>query len=831
MNRLRPLERWDHGFESNSRYGCLCGFILYVGSGLKLAQAEIILTCKPEVPGSNLMASLHMKNPLKLVLIAMTVCAVATVTGDELLAAEQQMALCVERIAQQYFTCGRSLLVSMPRDIRGNRGRPLLNFPYKNNLHLVNLVLHNLNENTCCPVQLFSANTKLDAAYEINYSYIIFVWPQEQDDDLIDSLRSQLDMLRDSEVQQWNPRGRFVVVVTDHDSDSPPSIPLQIYETMWTEYTVIDNVIVISNLSNKNVLDLYSGFPYEIGNCKQIREVSLMDQWIFEDTGKFYNRQNLFPQKLQKDFQNCVIRVASIGISPFVILTENHTITDGGELYDVRGFSVEYILIAINKMNLSAVFLPPSLELSLDAAVAGLSNLMSRQSDILIGMVPLLPVVLTAFTEPSIPYIYDAVKWFLPCPKPNARVHKIVTMYNTSVWLTMMLVLIVTGAVFWCSTKRPHRLDTKESKTLRTISNSICISWAIFIGISVPEMPKTWKIRIFFLVYVWYCFAMSTVFQAFFVSYLVEPGHEKKIETIEELIDSNVMYGYNTAMEVGMMTTDYTYHLKFPESRRTDCSNTKNCIHRMMSDGDVATIIDPMYVEYVTNEFGLEDQTKYLCTLKENVIDGTVIALLPKGSPLLNRFNKYIRRIMEGGLVERYWAELNLEARLRSKMKFDVDGSNMYFVFSLSHITPAFSVLGFGYMCGFILCLAECFHKRITKKSYHSSRGGSEPRPKEVAMMYKYGRGVVYRQHLARSPTKQAIIVFTVMAGRRLLRYDKGRAIAQASKRIAVMNLRTETIKTKGRKPLLEAFHLLASADITEFQTMDANSNRNKLAG
>jgi hypothetical protein len=28
MNSLRSLERWNNGFESNSRHGCLCAFIL-----------------------------------------------------------------------------------------------------------------------------------------------------------------------------------------------------------------------------------------------------------------------------------------------------------------------------------------------------------------------------------------------------------------------------------------------------------------------------------------------------------------------------------------------------------------------------------------------------------------------------------------------------------------------------------------------------------------------------------------------------------------------------------------------------------------------------------
>jgi hypothetical protein len=34
MNCLHYLERWDRGFEFHPRHGCLCAFILCVGSGL-----------------------------------------------------------------------------------------------------------------------------------------------------------------------------------------------------------------------------------------------------------------------------------------------------------------------------------------------------------------------------------------------------------------------------------------------------------------------------------------------------------------------------------------------------------------------------------------------------------------------------------------------------------------------------------------------------------------------------------------------------------------------------------------------------------------------------
>jgi hypothetical protein len=38
---LRPLERWDRGFESHSRHGCLCLFCVCIGSGLTTGWSPI----------------------------------------------------------------------------------------------------------------------------------------------------------------------------------------------------------------------------------------------------------------------------------------------------------------------------------------------------------------------------------------------------------------------------------------------------------------------------------------------------------------------------------------------------------------------------------------------------------------------------------------------------------------------------------------------------------------------------------------------------------------------------------------------------------------------
>jgi hypothetical protein len=279
----------------------------------------------------------------------------------------------------------------------------------------------------------------------------------------------------------------------------------------------------------------------------------------------------------------------------------------------------------------------------------------------------------------------------------------------------MIIVFVLTSALFWFSANYPDRMVEIDSKNLQTIPKCVYNAWSIFIGVSVSEMPRSWKLRIFFLIYVCYCFAVSTVFQAFFVSYLVEPGYGERIATFQELLDSNVNYGFIAAVEFAMGTMEFTDHLQFPVTRRVDCSEQKTCLMRMMTDGDIATVSALEYAKYMFNEFGYQGEMKSPCSLDENFIYGSLAAVFTKGYPLVNQFNKLIRRYLEGGLVLRYWIQLNHEALLKGGTKSDVNCKSMYFVFNLSHMVPAFIVLGVGYLCSTIVCIAECLHKRLSK--------------------------------------------------------------------------------------------------------------------
>jgi hypothetical protein len=72
---------------------------------------------------------------------------------------------------------------------------------------------------------------------------------------------------------------------------------------------------------------------------------------------------------------------------------------------------------------------------------------------------------------------------------------------------------------------------------------------AVLTGVSVPQKPISLSLRIFFTAWVSYSVAMTTVYQAYFIGLLVNPGFEKSITTLNDLIQSGIDYGYPVEMD------------------------------------------------------------------------------------------------------------------------------------------------------------------------------------------------------------------------------------------------------------------------------------------
>jgi len=665
-----------------------------------------------------------------LLLTAVTQAAVA-LTDSTLTTNQLHTVQCVWNVANRHFAPGRPLVVSLPRT-KADMARSALSDPQtqRDDLQTVNVILGKLHEGKRWPIEVFrTSGDDIADTSVLHHSYILFVWNEEAGS-LNETIENQLENLKYS--TSWNPRGRFLVVATDSSNEPAHLLAAHICSILWQLARIVNVVVLIPNqfvyrqlhsLSTTKTtaadrLNLYTWFPFKLGSCWEVQDVILLDEWIFENNGRFLENAHLYPTKVPKNFMGCPIKVGTIGIDPCVIMTENYTQNDGSTEYKLTGLTVEILKFVCEKMNLTAVFLPPSLNVDLDWGIKKVVELDEGLSDVLTGTLPLIPAVVTSSFEATIPYIHLKLKMLVPCPKAIPGTEKVLTTFSPSVWMTMGFVLLLTTAVFWCAGNGPYRSVCNETHTYQSLSNSFHNVWAVFVGVSVPQQPTASSLRVFFFLYVSFCFTLSTVFQAFFVSYLVEPNYEKKLETLEEILDSDVVYGYHPALNYIQDTISFPEFVKFLEYKelKEDCTDTRKCVERMITKRDIASVIPPLFATYVAREMGTVDVGKIICSIDQLAVSGSITVLFKKGNPILDRFNILMMSYLEAGLKQLHWAELLHRASLRGEGRLEAAGEN-YFAFSISHLKPAFVVMLVGNVLSSVVFIVELIVKCLCKRT------------------------------------------------------------------------------------------------------------------
>ncbi|PNF18649.1 hypothetical protein B7P43_G05000 [Cryptotermes secundus] len=642
---------------------------------------------------------------------------VVPITSGELTTAQHNVATCLDAIATRYFTPGQPLVISTPKS-RAKHPRDSV-VPHSDDFAMVDRLLANINAKERWPVLTTKENVSVseNGTPEKQHGYVLFLWKHDEDAHILETLHVQLDKL-EGYVYSFNSRGKFVVVVTDTSIQNSHDLAKDIIKKMWTREKIVNILIMICsdhNVLHKNdssaehldeqtlTFDLYTWFPYEPGQCGEVNKLVLLDQCV---SGGLLHNITHFPSKVPQDLIGCPIKASVSHMSPYVIMTHNNTEEDGNITYKYRGIEIEYLLILTEKMNLSLTYLPPYEDEFMYRIIQQLLDVKNGKADVALGYCPLIPFF-ADFGDPTIPYLYSSVKWFVPCAKPAER--QLYQMFTPPVWLAVALVFILTCTTFWGSANSVSASTVMESKNFRTLSSCFHNVWALSLGVAVPQLPISSRLRMFFLLSVWYHFFMGIIFQVSFTSFIVEPGYEKQIETFKDLIESRATFARDSMTK--LLSEIASYHdLEKLKGPIEDCPDQAACLKRYLTEDGVTTMGTQFQAEYMASMVGTtEKRRRLLCTTKRNIASGGLVMILTRGHPLLERFNKIIQHSFEGGLVTKHWTELTLNASLH-KSANSPDGSrsdSMYVAFTTSHLRASFCVLCSGLLLSFTVFLGE----------------------------------------------------------------------------------------------------------------------------
>jgi ABC-type amino acid transport substrate-binding protein len=513
----------------------------------------------------------------------------------------------------------------------------------------------------------------------------------------------------------WNSRARFLIIV-DEVLPDPQHTAEKILKEL-THFKIFNVVVLIPSRGRLPVLDLYTWFPYQLpsGHCGTIKKAVILDQWIMEGRGHFLQNVSLFPPKIPRDLGGCHITAAVVPQKPYIMSLDGDT-NEGNVTYD-EGSDIRLFLFTAEAMNMSVVFRPSQntkerwpIKLENGSWTGAFGELINNKADIAFSTLALTLDRLAYFDATNV-YYFSGFLWIVPCAKPFERWSSVIRVFSASMWLLLFIWIILSAGLMYGLSKCNSNI-TEEASSYRTISECFYSVWAIFLGVSVAQMPLTTHLKIYFVTLVWYCLAVNTVFQAFVTSYLVNPGLQKQIGSVEDLIASGIEYGFHPGVERRLPDTS-DWRFKEILSHRIPIYN-EACLPRVLEKKDFAILIDTMYAEYMKTYVSYDSYGKPgVCSFKQESQTKLTTMYLEKGSFLTENVNSLINVALEAGLCDFWWKNILDMSRIKAAVIARYDSMDDYTVLLLTHLQGVFYLLLLGYCLAIITFLGEILHHKL----------------------------------------------------------------------------------------------------------------------
>ncbi|PSN37735.1 Ionotropic receptor 626 [Blattella germanica] len=638
-----------------------------------------------------------------------------------LLSEEQTHVLsCIKEILHHHLIQTRSIVVSFSKPCEAPTTRPLGITLAPDHLHLVTEVMSTISNFTLTKVLKPSSEVSKNEIDTLDSSYFIFLFscemlePKNDTSDLEYKLEEQMQQIM--ERMSFNPRGKYVLV-TDSVEEETALLALRLIKKFWNTLKSVNFLFLIPNIEkitlpvegsvkneeNAMSVHIYTWFPYSNGTCHEVDTVVLLNKWLPHNERKFLMKENLFPYITPADFDGCPLRVATLGPEPYVI-PKVRFINNEQQLLDVEGLCVNYVHTFSEKFNLTLQFQPPNTLVELNSILSIFEGIHSGKADIILGFLPVSALILP-YMEISRPLLFDSGVWIVPCPQPIERIGRVMSIFSIYTWMFMVFILFLSSIVIFLQAEN----DEKEVKIFKKVVLCFYCTWAVLLGISVPQMPTSSNTRIFFLLYIWYSIAVNMIFQAFFVTYLVQPGYEERIRTFDDLKKLNIPYSIPNTAFILLGSIDYNPLPQLTSAR--NCANLYSCVETVMFHRNVFSVTPVALAFYIAHTRAVHDVHSVVCFLDEIIVYGYLSSGVTKGSPLHVILNEHIIRVTEFGLQEHYSSQLKHKIQLQAKDKYEQN--QLYNVFSMLHLSPIFVLLIVGWTLSFILYILEVLYSYL----------------------------------------------------------------------------------------------------------------------
>nr|QEI46869.1 ionotropic receptor 68a [Galleria mellonella] len=463
--------------------------------------------------------------------------------------------------------------------------------------------------------------------------------------------------------------------------------------------------------------------------------------------GRFHYNRTLFADKTS-DLNGEVLDVVYLDHVPSVVVTMSN------DSNKVGGVEIEILNTLSEKMN----FVPKLYEpINADIYKWGrklpngsfsglLGEMVNGNADLALGNLQYNPYHLE-LTDLSIPYTSQCWTFITPEALTDNSWKTLILPFTLYMWIAVLLVLLITGMIFYGLAryyinlqefKKQNRLENDKKQVyddtdakpvglylFGQIINSILYTYGMLLVVSLPKLPTGWSIRLLTGWYWLYCILLVVSYRASMTAILANPAPRVTIDTLKELIDSKVTCGgwgtetkkffeqsSDEIQKIGQRFEEindpfeaankvakgiYAYYdnedfLKYISVKR------KN----VMVNVDKESFNDTMNITEVAPS---SDSERNLHIMSDCVVNIPISIGFHKNSPLKPLADKYLRRIVEVGLVEKW-----LNDAMYTIKSLEQNENEIKALMNLKKLYGAFIALAIGYILSFICIIGELIH-------------------------------------------------------------------------------------------------------------------------
>jgi hypothetical protein len=166
------------------------------------------------------------------------------------------------------------------------------------------------------------------------------------------------------------------------------------------------------------------------------------------------------------------------------------------------------------------------------------------QTFIFFGCFPAIIYEMDNFCEYTQSYVCVHLVWYTSCAVKYQRWSRFFNIFSVDIWICFVLSLVLAVITVSCISHYGHKSHLLKSESYSNIFNITANIKAILLSVSVNTQPRSAPLRLFFFFWVCYSVAISTVFQPYLTTFLIEPGYKKPIKAEEQQLRSEKKFGF-----------------------------------------------------------------------------------------------------------------------------------------------------------------------------------------------------------------------------------------------------------------------------------------------